>query len=130
MCELVRDVDRCLSSLPHFHVTHVFERHKITSSAMSSVMNVHIHVCILGRPLSDQLTISEIELLCQHLPKLELHAHLSGSVLESTLRELCISSGQVMINARKMALCGVVVGVWCGCVSESEQTLSRCCLNI
>jgi len=114
-------------------MTHLFEQgmHTTTSSAMSSVMNAHIHVCVLGRPLSDQLTISEIELLCQHLPKLELHAHLSGSVLESTLRELCISSGQVMINARKMALWGVGVGVWCAVRFQgSEQTLSRCCLNI
>jgi adenosine deaminase len=32
--------------------------------------------------------------MCQHLPKLELHAHLSGTVRESTLRELCLASGQ------------------------------------
>ena len=52
------------------------------------------------RPLSDQLTDAEIALLCRHLPKLELHAHLSGSVLESTLRELCLASGQDPSSSR------------------------------
>ena len=39
----------------------------------------------VDKPLSEQLAAEELQVLCQHLPKLELHAHLSGSVLESTL---------------------------------------------
>jgi adenosine deaminase len=51
-------------------------------------------------PLSDQLTDAEIALLCRHLPKLELHVHLSGAVLESTLQELCVASGQDPSSSR------------------------------
>jgi hypothetical protein len=52
------------------------------------------------KELNDQLTMAEIDLLCQHLPKVELHCHLSGSVLESTLRELCVANGLDPCTAR------------------------------
>ena len=61
----------------------------------------------LRRPLSDQMTAGEIEVMCQHLPKLELHAHLSGTVSESTLRDLCVANGSVCLpvsSPRALAL--------------------------
>ena len=54
----------------------------------------------VDKPLTEQLAADEVQVLCQHLPKLELHAHLSGSVLESTLQELCVTAGQDPGQAR------------------------------
>ena len=44
-------------------------------------------------PLCEQLSREELDAVCLALPKIELHAHLSGSVRESTLKELLLASG-------------------------------------
>jgi hypothetical protein len=46
-----------------------------------------------SRPLCEQLSREELDAVCLALPKVELHAHLSGSVRESTLKELLLASG-------------------------------------
>lgn len=44
-------------------------------------------------PLKDILTSAEIEALSVAIPKVEMHAHLSGSIKESTLEELLVAQG-------------------------------------
>lgn len=44
-------------------------------------------------PLNMLMSRDEIEELCVAIPKVELHAHLSGTVLESTLRGLLVAQG-------------------------------------
>lgn len=45
------------------------------------------------RPLVDILSHDELRSLCHNIPKIELHAHLSGTVKESTLNELGRAKG-------------------------------------
>ena len=50
----------------------------------------------VNKPLKSFLKEEELESLCLSLPKIELHAHLSGSVRESTLKELLVASGGLL----------------------------------
>ena len=45
------------------------------------------------KPLSQQLSSADLDELCSALPKVELHAHMSGTVKESTLKQLLVASG-------------------------------------
>eukprot|EP00960_Hanusia_phi_P002176 62568-Hanusia_phi.AAC.3 len=45
------------------------------------------------KPLCDILSREDLRMLCHNMPKIELHAHLSGTVKESTLGELGRAKG-------------------------------------
>ena len=93
---------RCLEGMPsvHLFIMHLAEKQSI---ALQPAKRPDWDASLVRDPdkeLNDQLTRAEIDLLCQHLPKIELHCHLSGSVLESTLRELCVANGLDPCTAR------------------------------
>ena len=52
-----------------------------------------LQITDVDTPLKNILTSAQIEALSVAVPKVELHAHLSGSIRESTLEELLVAQG-------------------------------------
>jgi hypothetical protein len=63
-----------------------------------------LQITDVDAPLKDILTSAQIEALSVAVPKVELHAHLSGSIRESTLEELLVAQGGLAFSLQHIPM--------------------------